>query len=96
MIQDLTTENLLNSGLNIKDAIAEALQKLGGANLKPVPFFVTSKGDIIDLRTPTPQQSIPELNSDTTPTKVKDYKNTIWFTTGIPLATGEAFDLYSR
>jgi hypothetical protein len=30
------------------------------------------------------------------PTKVKDYKDTIWFKTGIPLATGEAFDLYRK
>lgn len=30
------------------------------------------------------------------PTKAKDYKNFIWFKTGIPLATGEAFDLYRK
>ena len=30
------------------------------------------------------------------PTKAKDYKNTIWFKTGILLANGEAFDLYKK
>lgn len=30
------------------------------------------------------------------PTKAKDYKDTIWFKTGIPLATGEAFELYRK
>lgn len=30
------------------------------------------------------------------PTKAKDYKCTIWFKTGIPLATGEAFKLYRK
>jgi hypothetical protein len=30
------------------------------------------------------------------PTNNKDYKDTIWFKTGIPLATGEAFDLYRK
>ena len=30
------------------------------------------------------------------PTKSEYYKDTIWFKTGIPLATGEAFDLYKK
>ena len=37
-----------------------------------------------------------QLDNTSTPKKVKDYKDTIWFTTGIKLATGEAFDLYEK
>ena len=33
---------------------------------------------------------------DLSNTKPKDYKKTIWFKTGITLATGEAFDLYEK
>ena len=45
------------------------------------------------LETP-PTKTAQRINSSST--QAKDYKKSIWFKTGIPLATGEAFDLYRK
>jgi len=37
-----------------------------------------------------------DLNNTSTTKKVKDYKEYLWFTTGIKLATGEAYELYNK
>jgi hypothetical protein len=50
----------------------------------------------ITLNELEPKNDAPELNNNTAPKKVKDYKKHIWFTTGIKLATGEAYDLYNK
>ena len=42
------------------------------------------------------KQEVPILNNTSTTKKYKDYKKENWFLTGIPLATGEAFDLYEK
>lgn len=41
-----------------------------------------------------PTETAPGI--DLSNSKTKDYKDTIWFKTGIPLATGEAFELYRK
>jgi len=58
---------------------------------------------IVELSTKQQNQKTPQLleldNSSTSIIDVpkgKDYKDYIWFKTGIPLATGEAFDLYNK
>ncbi|MBC7525908.1 MAG: hypothetical protein H7239_15915 [Flavobacterium sp.] len=58
---------------------------------------------INDLVKIQPQQPEPTATETETPyfglptnKKVKDYKKEIWFITGIPLATGEAYNLYYK
>ena len=50
----------------------------------------------ITLNELEPKNDAPELNNNTAPKKVKDYKKFIWFKIGLTLATGGAFELYSK
>lgn len=42
------------------------------------------------------QPEATDLNTTSKTKKPKDYKKHLWFTTGIPLATGEAFELHRK
>ena len=79
------------------------LKRYNEANIKEAPHYIKPFLDYCKAK--EPKQTEVENNESKneapkdgtiTETKIKDYKDAIWFKTGIKLATGEAFELYEK
>ena len=69
---------------------------LGFNDLENLKLFAQNQPQQTETETSTLNIAENNQNNNDFKTKVKNYKDTIWFTTGIKLATGEAFDLYRK
>jgi hypothetical protein len=63
---------------------------------RKVKFTETTEQNVYDSYIAFLKLKQTEDNSDSLNKKTKDYKQFVWFKTGIPLATGEAFHLYNK
>lgn len=95
---------------NLYDGLTMLIQfhfpenKRTGAQIKTCEYIIKLGEKIQKLYLPELQKEVPiktepetiVINDASKTKKVKDYKDFIWFKTGLKLATGEAYELYNK
>lgn len=91
-----------NSKIELKNDYCDRLEILKNRQSKTKfkeiieNLIIEINNDYVAYNQKTEVTEIINTTSTFDKTKAKDYKNENWFKTGIPLATGEAFDLYRK
>lgn len=86
---ELKTLNNNQFGLNLLHLTADKFR--GNFYLTDIDFIENSINKLKNIKT-----EIIDLSDNVATKKVKDYKECIWFKTGVKMATGEAYALYNK